>query len=278
MPIVVEYQPMIASRTNPVPKRSINADDYQNLPVAVAVMQRHFPSNWTIPPHCHRRDQLLFAAVGTMRVRTETHSWLVPPQRAVYMPASVVHSVSIRAPLEMRTLYIEPESHPQLPNECVVITASPLLQELIKALLELPPVYDPDGRGGWLGRLILEEVCRGKALDLSIPMPTDPRLLRVCEAVIRDPGNQASLAAHCDIAGASERTLARLAQRQLGMSFSMWRQHVRFHYALEDLARGQAVAKVARDCGYASVSAFTAAFRKSLGHPPSRILDRISER
>jgi len=220
-----------------VSKRSINADDYQELPVDVAVMQRIFDTNWLIEPHKHRRDQLLFAAVGTMRVRTETHSWLVPPQRADYMPAGVVHSVVIRASLEMRTLYIEPGALPELPTACVVITASPLLQELIRALLEEPPVYDRDGRGDRLARLILEEICRGQTLDLSISMPTDPRLLRVCEAVIDAPGNHSSLADYSDLAGASERTLARLSQRQLGMSFSMWRQHVRFHYALEDLAR-----------------------------------------
>lgn len=278
MPNFVDHLPFPASRIIAVLERSTNADDYQNLPVAVAVMKRSFASNWTIPPHCHRRDQLLFAAVGTMRVRTDTHGWFVPPQRAVYMPAGVVHSVAIRAPLEMRTLYIEPGAHTRLPSECVVITVSALLQELIKALLDLPPIYEAAGRGGWLGQLILDEICRGKTLDLSIPMPTDPRLLRACDAVIQDPGSPAGLSAYCDIAGASERTLARLSQRQLGMSFSMWRQHVRFHFALEDLARGRPVAKVAHDCGYASVSAFAAAFRKSLGHPPSRILDRISEK
>lgn len=55
------------------------------------------------------------------------------------------------------------------------------------------------------------------------------------------------------------------------MGFAEWRQQVRFHHALEVLARGKSVGDVARECGYASASAFTAAFRKSFGMPPSRL-------
>lgn len=93
---------------------------------------------------------------------------------------------------------------------------------------------------------------------------------------MKAPVNSRTLADFSDLAAASERTLARLCERELDMGFTAWRQQVRFHYALEDLARGASVSKVAQACGYSSVSAFTAAFRKSLGHPPSRILENIS--
>ena len=126
------------------------------------------------------------------------------------------------------------------------------------------------------GKLILDEVCRGKALNLSIPMPKDPRLLRVCEHVIDNPGESASLSDYSDLAIASERTLARICQRELDMGFAEWRQQVRFHFALENLARGRTVGEVAHDCGYASASAFTAAFRKNFGLPPSRILESVA--
>ena len=64
-------------------QRSIDPADYQALPVAVTVMQKHFPANFVISPHVYRRDQLIFAASGTMRVRTDSHSWIVPPRRAL---------------------------------------------------------------------------------------------------------------------------------------------------------------------------------------------------
>ena len=175
-------------------------------------------------------------------------------------------------------MYIEQGAHRHLPESCVVITPSSLLRELIGALLEEPESYDQSDRGLWIGRLILDEVCRGKVLNLSIPMPTDPRLLRVCEHVIDNPGEMANLGDYSDLANASERTLARICQRELEMGFAEWRQQVRFHYALENLARGKTVREVAHDCGYASASAFTAAFRKNFGLPPSRILESVSGR
>ncbi|MFV0489483.1 MAG: AraC family transcriptional regulator, partial [Vibrio fluvialis] len=256
--------------------RSINPEDYQELPVAVAVMQKHFSSGHVIAPHSHRRDQLLYAASGTMRVRTDTHSWIVPPERALYMPGGVVHSVSMRNAVEMRTLYIAPHSHQKLPATCVVITPSSLLKELIGALLDEPENYDRSNRGRWLGELILDEMGRSKTLNLSIPMPSDSRLARVCEHVIEHPGDNGSLGDFAELAAASERTLARICESELGMGFAAWRQQVRFHFALEYLARGTPVGEVAHACGYSSVSAFTAAFRKNFGHPPSQIMKSMS--
>lgn len=188
------------------------------------------------------------------------------------MPGGVEHAVTMRNPVEMRTLYIEPNAHRRLPQSCVSITPSSLLKELIDALLEEPESYAQSDRGISNGKLILEEVCHGKALKLSIPMPSDPSLLRVCEHVIDNPRESASLVDYSELAIASERTLARICQRELEMSFAEWRQQVRFHHALENLARGKNVGEVARDCGYASASNFTVAFRKNFGLPPSRLL------
>ncbi|MEN4957260.1 helix-turn-helix domain-containing protein [Stenotrophomonas indicatrix] len=49
-----------------------------------------------------------------------------------------------------------------------------------------------------------------------------------------------------------------------------WRQQVCLLAAIERLGQGQAVTRVALDLGYASPSAFSAAFRRVLGCSPSR--------
>ena len=83
-------QPAIARSTDPL--------DYQSLPQPVALMSKAFPAGYRIPPHHHERDQLLYAASGTMRIRTERHAWIIPPDRALYMPAGVSHSLVMRGP------------------------------------------------------------------------------------------------------------------------------------------------------------------------------------
>ena len=88
-------------------ERSTDPAAYQTVPRPVAAMAKRFPPGFQITPHSHARDQLLYAVSGVMRVQTETEAWIVPPDRAVYLPAGTRHTVAIRDDLEMRTLYIE---------------------------------------------------------------------------------------------------------------------------------------------------------------------------
>jgi AraC-like DNA-binding protein len=68
--------------------------------------------------------------------------------------------------------------------------------------------------------------------------------------------------------GASGRTLARIFTAETGMSFGRWRTNARLRAALFLLAEQTPVAVVARQVGYATPSAFIAAFRQALGVSP----------
>jgi AraC-like DNA-binding protein/quercetin dioxygenase-like cupin family protein len=269
------------SPTPPQDARSTDPDAYQAVPRAVAAMAKRFPSGFEIAPHAHPRDQLLYAVSGVMRVQTETEAWIVPPDRAVYLPAGTRHKVAIRGNLEMRTLYIRPGyirpgyimpgTATGIVASACVLEVSDLLRALILALLREPLLYDEQGRGDLIARLILNELMTAPHLPLGVPMPTDARLRRVCDALLANPEREATLEAWAAGAGASARTLARLFQEQLNMGFAVWRQHVRFHSAVEALSAGQPVGRVARQSGYRSASAFSAAFRRMMGVSPSTI-------
>jgi AraC-like DNA-binding protein len=252
-------------------KRSTDARDYQFVPRPLAAMSKSFPDGHEIVPHHHARDQLVYAVSGVMRVRTEGEAWIVPPDRAVYLPAQTEHSIGIRGRVEMRTLYIARRAGDDLPDAPTVLEVSPLLRELVLALIDEPVIYDEDGRGGAMAFLILSEIARAQRLSLVIPMPRDPRLLRLCNALLADPSSRLTLEHWVETAGASSRTLARLFEAELGLSFAAWRQRVRFHNALEAIVAGEPIARVAERNGYRSSSAFSAAFRKAMGHAPSSL-------
>ena len=55
----------------------------------------------------HREAQLVYAAKGTMQVTTPKGRWLVPPDRAVWVPARLEHAIDVLADIEMRTLYFD---------------------------------------------------------------------------------------------------------------------------------------------------------------------------
>ncbi len=251
------------------PHRSTNPKTFQDIPQTIAAMSKRFAGGSTIPFHSHKRDQLLYAVRGLMHVQTTNEAWVVPSDRAVYIPAGSLHTVTMQGPVDMRTLYITPSDTRSAPRAMAVLAVSGLLRELILTLSEEPVDYDMDGRCGLIAKLIELEMVSAPEQLLNIPLPQDSRLERICTALLECPSDQRSLDAWSEVAGASPRTLARLFERELGMSFRHWRQRVRFHSALEALSNGTPVSFVAHENGYRSASAFSAAFRKVMGASPT---------
>lgn len=256
---------------SPAKGRSTDPADYQQVPRPIAAMSKSFEDGFEIEPHQHPRDQLIYAVSGIMRVRTRTEGWIVPPDRAVYMPAGTEHALSMRGSVTMSTLYIAPRPGDAAPTAPSALEVSPLLRELVLALIDEPVIYDEGGRGGALALLIFSEIAKARRLPLVIPMPRDLRLLRVCNALLADPASSMTLSNWVEVAGASVRTLERLFKDETGLSFVAWRQRVRFHNALESIIAGEPISRVAQRNGYRSSSAFSAAFRTAMGQSPSSL-------
>lgn len=244
---------------------STDPRDYQDLPQRLTVMPKRFPDGFHIAPHHHPRDQLIYAVSGVMHIGTSADAWVVPPDRALLMPAGVEHSIDVRGDVEMRTLYITPSG----PSAIKVLSVSPLLRELITALACEAMDYSGNRRAEQIAALIAMDLAEAAALPLNIPLPRDTRLQQVCQRILNDPSVSLSLEQLADETAASAKTLARLCARELGMSFSVWRRRVRFSKAFELLGRNRPMKEIARSCGYESPSAFTFAFRREFGSSPT---------
>ena len=250
-------------------ERSTDPADYQHVPRAVAAMPKDFPDGFEIAPHSHERAQLIYATVGTMRVATSEGMWMVPPQRALWMPAGVKHGIVMSSDVTMRTLYLREDVAWFMPRACQVLPVSPLLRELIVRATELPLQYDESGPAGHVVALIISELRGQQSLPRQLPMPRDMRLRSLCEKLLAAPGDQRTLAAWAHTVNASARTLARHFQNETGLSFGAWRQQARVLEAMGRLGGGAQVTQVAFDLGYDSVSAFSAMFRRAAGASPS---------
>ena len=253
----------------------------QNLdqaPRPVAVLAKSCAATDHIPLHIHRRGQLLHATSGIMRVETEHAAWILPPAQAIWLPPQLPHQVTMRSKVEMRAVYIDEALCRSLPGQPVFAEISGLLRELILALLDEPPDYDENDRGGDIARLILTELARLAERRHAVPVPTDGRALRVVRALMDDPGIDRDLDGWADQAGASRRTLARLFRQETGLSFAEWRARLRAIEGLARLSDGASVAETAAAVGYASASAFTAMIRRTLGQPPRALNRHLGER
>lgn len=254
--------------------RSTDPADYQHVPGAVAAMPKDFVAGFEILPHRHERAQLIHATAGTMRVSTDDGVWIVPPQRALWMPAGVSHAIAILSDTTMRTLYVRDDVAAVMPTSCHVMSVSPLLRELIVRATELPVQYDESGPAGHVVALIISELHGLQSLPLQLPMPRDARLRALCEALLAAPADQRPLDGWADTINTSARTLARRFQSETGLSFGAWRQQARVLDAMGRLGGGEPVTQVALDLGYESVSAFSAMFHRATGTSPSRFRNR----
>lgn len=236
-------------------------------------MPKDFKDGSIVAPHRHRRSQLIWATEGVMAVTAAAATWMVPPQRALWIPAGTVHAIRMSGAVAMRTLYIEPDAAPALSKDCKVVLMTGLLRELVLEAVRSPLDEDRNGRMSHVEALILDEITTRDAEPLHLPMPRDRRLRLICETLLKAPGRQETLEQWSHKAGASSRTLARLFAAETGMRFVDWRRQARLAAALVRLAEGEDVGSVARSLGYASASAFTAMFRQSLGKAPRDYFD-----
>jgi len=237
-------------------------------------MAKDFPDGYHNRPHKHERAQLIFAAHGAMLVATSAGSWAVPPQRAVWMPAGLVHEIRMIGAVAMRTLYIREDAAARLTPSVRVLAVSPLLRELILRACALPITYEEAGPAGRLMALIIDEIAALPTVALDLPLPRDARLGRICHALSAEPGATRTLEDWSHDAGASPRTLARLFVKETGLTFASWRQQARLLAATAMLAAGEPITRIALELGYESPSAFTAMFKRTLGAPPSQYFGR----
>ena len=249
--------------------RSTRGIDYQDVPRPVAALADSYPPGHVDPPHTHARGQLMYSTTGVVTVITECTSYVVPPQRAVWVPGGVVHEAYCRGQVTCRTLYIDETVVADLPRSPRVIDVSDLLRELIVEAARMPIEYDESGRDGRVMALILDEIKSSQVAPLHVPMPQQPRLVAVCQAILRDPAQTDVLDDWADAAAMCRRTFTRTFRKETGMSFATWRQNVRLMEAMSRLAIGESVTRVAFDVGYNSPSAFTAMFRRTFGVAPT---------
>ncbi|MCF8481074.1 MAG: helix-turn-helix transcriptional regulator [Rhodospirillum sp.] len=223
-----------------------------------------------IRPHSHEWWQLVYSESGVISVETDEETWVVPPDRAVWVPAGVLHQVRAPKGGRNRSLYITSTAARRwgLPEQCRVVAIPPLVRELILEFGHLPEEYDEAGPDGRLAHVILDRLAGLREVPLNLPWPKDGRALAVARGLEADPADNRPLEAWAGEAGASARTLARLFQRDCGLTFGQWRQRLRLLAALERLGAGASVTAVALDLGYDSTSAFIAMFRNALGVTP----------
>ncbi len=243
--------------------------------VSIATLAWDYTPDYRVPEHAHASHQFIYATHGVMEVFAGPSSWLIPPQFAVWIPASTMHRIRMSGAVSMRTLYIRPAVAPRLPRVCTVFAVSPLLRELVLHAVTAGNLRSRNRLHSALRDLIVAQLEAAPPVPTSITMPADPRALRVANACMRDPSS-ARLHRLCERTGVSVRTIERAFRRETGVSFEEWRRQLRLVKAIEMLAAGSSVKEAAYRSGYRQPSAFVEMFRRTLGSTPKRWIAGLS--
>jgi len=249
------------------------AKDADVIPRAVvAVGATSASERWEHVQHTHRKGQLMYTLRGVIHCEIEAGIWIVPRQCALWIPGGMPHAARGSGEAEVYCLLIDPDAASALPSQCCTLAVSGLLHELISKAVSFPQLYEVNGAQGRLIGTLLDELAQAPIEGLHLPMPQDPRLRRLADSLLANPGDKATLGQWAVRIGMSERSMTRLLLEESGLSFGRWRRQLHVILSLQRLARGESVQRVALDLGYENASGFITMFRKAVGQPPARYL------
>ncbi len=225
------------------------------------------PAGTVFDWHTHDDHQLAWASSGVLTVRSGTEAWVLPPTRALWIPAGTRHETLSDSTTTMRSAYVRPSSFSTSWTTCTPVVATALVANLLAYLAE---DERESSQRSHAEQLLVEILEPAATVSFDVRMPADERALEVAELLKENPADNRTLAQWGHDVGASSRTLARAFLADTGMPFARWRSLVRLNSALEALGSREPVAEVARKVGYESGSAFVAAFRRETGITPAR--------
>jgi AraC-like DNA-binding protein len=162
--------------------------------------------------------------------------WVLPPTRALWLPAGVRHRTGAGAHAALRGVYADPERCPVRWSSPRLIAVRPLLRELLEYLTAAEIETGARLRAEAVDFDLMEP---DGVIPISVPIPTEERAARVAAALVTDPADPRGLADFGREVGASERTLARIFLAECRLTFATWRTQARLRAALPWHAAGR---------------------------------------
>lgn len=246
-----------------------NSTSYQEADSPITFLSDKLNAGFVSPPHSHPRGQLVCAITGDIAVNVEGKCWILSPTRVAWIAPNTEHSIECLSDTCIATLYLAPSVCRASLSESRLQSLSPLCREMILKLSSFTESYESDSPKARLILSIIDELQTLAVHPFLLPMPKDRRLLRVCERLRREPSCSAPIAMLAKEAALSSRHLMRLFIDETGMKFGVWRQQMRLMASLKYLAMGTPVIRTSQNVGYKSVAAFSSAFKRTFGIPPS---------
>lgn len=219
------------------------------------------------------RHYLVYALSGTLRLEAQGLRWILPPARAALIAADNPIRISILTAATTASALFAKNFMPAPRQAVTVFDLSPLARELIdecRAWGAESGQLDPYARRLFdtLAAIVLR--LADTPSPFVMPLPCSLALQRALTLTEDLADAEPSFAAIARATGQSPRALSRRFADEMGMTWRQALRRLRLIQAVEVLAMSDApVTEVAMRVGYASLSAFNAAFRDMVGMTPT---------
>lgn len=229
--------------------------------------------------HHHARHQVLYASSGMLELDAEGGRWLLPPRRMAWITADVSHRVNAHASTRLCTAYLTRELV-IAPDFALRVFAAP---SVAREMLLYGARWDIDRAPGdalaekyfaTLGALCLE--WSRTPQPFCLPTPRSDELGRAVAWLLDHLDEEVSMDACAKAARVSGRTLARRFEAETALGFRQYVHTARMTRAMELLADASVnVTEVTFRVGFASLGAFSSAFKEFTGESPSVYRRRV---
>jgi AraC-like DNA-binding protein len=235
-----------------------------------------FEADW----HTHEKHQLLYSAMGTLRLQVQGSWWLLPPQRAAWIQAGVLHQVRATKPTALRTVYLSPALTAGIEESCRVFAVNSLAREMLLYAMRWGPdraPQDPVANAFFHAFSALCQEWVAEARPYHLPTGESPELQRAIQHVLDRLADPHTLETVAQVAGISSRSLSRRFEREAQTTWRQFLHNARMIRAMELLSiEGAQVTATALNVGFESFGSFTQAFKTYAGETPSEYRHRIS--
>lgn len=232
-----------------------------------------YPPGHRLPVHRHAYGQLAYAAAGFLTLDADDATWVVPTDRAAWIPAGARHSLATRVRTWLHTIYLPTGAAPGLGDATTVVQVTPLVRELIAHVVGRGTLDLADPGDHRLIDVLVDQVRLIDVAPLELRSPVDVRAREAADLLRADPSRDPADVART--VGSSRRTLERRFREETALALGRWRQRAQILRAMELLSDGASVTDAGYGVGYATTSAFIAAFRRVTGATPGRFVERI---
>lgn len=231
-----------------------------------------------IEEHQHTKGQFLYTEGGIVFLKTTEKSYFLPARHYIWIPSGVQHSIHpSNREVIMRNLYFPKFStDSEFYDQVGIYPVNDLLMELIMYTNRWNGNILPSDESRYTIaktlKLLLPELSKTE-LSLSLPYPKAPELKAIVDYLEKNIAQSVKfqdLSKHFDM---SQRTLARLFKKDLGMSFIQYSTILKMLIALKLLLDHKlSIQEVASKVGYSSLPTFSNTFQKIIGVRPSEYI------